>query len=129
VLATAKEFCVAVAYLHSMDVVHGDLKSSNVLLKAAAVTAGDTRGFSAKVRAAAEAAGRAQQMWMGTSPVARQSTLPDAGHPLGASERRGWSSVELHPADELQPYVCCTVEVVLRGESPWRPGCLVLEHT
>lgn len=49
VLATAKEFCVAVAYLHSMDVCHGDLKSSNVLLKAAAATAWDTRGFVAKV--------------------------------------------------------------------------------
>lgn len=50
VLATAKEFCTAVAYLHSMDVVHGDLKSSNVLLKAAAATAWDSRGFVAKVR-------------------------------------------------------------------------------
>eukprot|EP00775_Hariotina_reticulata_P005410 gene5410-5643_t len=49
VLSTAKELCVAVAYLHSMDVVHGDLKSSNVLLKAAATTAADTRGFTAKV--------------------------------------------------------------------------------
>lgn len=49
VLATAKEFCTAVSYLHSMDVVHGDLKSSNVLLKAAAVTAWDSRGFVAKV--------------------------------------------------------------------------------
>lgn len=50
VLATAKEFCTAVSYLHSMDVVHGDLKSSNVLLKAAAATAWDSRGFVAKVR-------------------------------------------------------------------------------
>lgn len=37
------------SYLHSMDVVHGDLKSSNVLLKAAALTSWDTRGFVAKV--------------------------------------------------------------------------------
>jgi serine/threonine protein kinase len=50
VLATAKEFCTAVSYLHFMDVVHGDLKSSNVLLKAAAVTNWDSRGFVAKVR-------------------------------------------------------------------------------
>lgn len=49
VLMTAKEFCTAVAYLHSMDVVHGDLKSSNVLLKAAATTPLDGRGFTAKV--------------------------------------------------------------------------------
>lgn len=49
VLITAKEFCVAVAYLHAMDVVHGDLKSSNVLLKAAATTPLDGRGFQAKV--------------------------------------------------------------------------------
>lgn len=53
VLATAKEFCTAVSYLHSMDVVHGDLKSSNVLLKAAAVTNWDSRGFVAKVCLAA----------------------------------------------------------------------------
>jgi Ser/Thr protein kinase RdoA (MazF antagonist) len=50
VLSTAKELCAALAYLHSMDVVHGDLKSSNVLLKAAATTAWDSRGFVAKVR-------------------------------------------------------------------------------
>ncbi|KAF6253847.1 hypothetical protein COO60DRAFT_383790 [Scenedesmus sp. NREL 46B-D3] len=49
VLCTAKELCAALAYLHSMDVVHGDLKSSNVLLKAAATTAWDSRGFVAKV--------------------------------------------------------------------------------
>jgi tRNA A-37 threonylcarbamoyl transferase component Bud32 len=49
VLSTAKELCAALAYLHSMDVVHGDLKSSNVLLKAAATTAWDSRGFVAKV--------------------------------------------------------------------------------
>jgi tRNA A-37 threonylcarbamoyl transferase component Bud32 len=42
---------MAVAYLHAMDVVHGDLKSSNVLLKAAAPSAWDTRGFVAKVGA------------------------------------------------------------------------------
>lgn len=57
VLATAKEFCVAIAYLHTMDVVHGDLKSSNVLLKAAPLSAWDTRGFVAKVRGAAARAG------------------------------------------------------------------------
>jgi hypothetical protein len=59
VLSTAKELCLAVAYLHSMDVVHGDLKSSNVLLKAAAATAADTRGFTAKVCGAAES----QLLW------------------------------------------------------------------
>lgn len=48
VLATAKEFCAAIAYLHSMDVVHGDLKSTNVLLKSAAKTKYDQRGFTAK---------------------------------------------------------------------------------
>jgi serine/threonine protein kinase len=38
-----------VAYLHSMDVVHGDLKGTNVLLKGSAVTRHDGRGFVAKV--------------------------------------------------------------------------------
>lgn len=71
VLITAKEFCVAVSYLHSMDVVHGDLKSSNVLLKAAAATAVDGRGFVAKVsdlRWRADPCGRrcSSQCWVGS---------------------------------------------------------------
>lgn len=33
IIRTAKEVATAVAYLHAMDVVHGDLKSANVLLK------------------------------------------------------------------------------------------------
>jgi tRNA A-37 threonylcarbamoyl transferase component Bud32 len=49
VLATSKELAAAVAYLHSMDVVHGDLKGTNVLLKGSAVTRHDARGFVAKV--------------------------------------------------------------------------------
>jgi len=49
VLSTAKEVCAAVAYLHSNGVVHGDLKSTNVLLKSAAVTRHDARGFCARV--------------------------------------------------------------------------------
>ncbi len=53
IIATAKEFCAAVAYLHSMGVVHGDLKSTNVLLRSSAITRWDPRGFAAKVRAGA----------------------------------------------------------------------------
>ncbi len=49
ILPTAKEVCAAVAYLHSNGVVHGDLKSTNVLLKSAAVTRHDARGFCARV--------------------------------------------------------------------------------
>ena len=49
ILATAKEVCAAVAYLHDMGVLHGDLKSTNVLLKSSATTRQDARGFIAKV--------------------------------------------------------------------------------
>ncbi|KIZ05372.1 Serine/threonine-protein kinase HT1 [Monoraphidium neglectum] len=49
VLATAKEVCAAVAYLHGCGVVHGDLKATNVLLKGAAATRHDGRGFCARV--------------------------------------------------------------------------------
>jgi serine/threonine protein kinase len=48
-LSTAKELCAAVAFLHASGVVHGDLKSTNVLLKSAAATRHDARGFSARV--------------------------------------------------------------------------------
>ena len=49
VLLTAKEVATALAYLHSMRVVHGDLKSANVMLRGAPLTPTDDRGFEAKV--------------------------------------------------------------------------------
>jgi serine/threonine protein kinase len=47
ILATAKEIAGAMIYLHSVDILHGDLTGSNVLLSC---SNGDARGFSAKVR-------------------------------------------------------------------------------
>ena len=38
------------SYLHSIGLLHSDLKGANVLLKSCAVTASDPRGFLCKVR-------------------------------------------------------------------------------
>ena len=46
IFRTAKEVAGAMAYLHSMDLLHGDLTGSNILLCASDV---DERGFIAKV--------------------------------------------------------------------------------
>ena len=46
IIRTAKEVAGAMAYLHSMDMLHGDLTGSNILLCASDV---DERGFVAKV--------------------------------------------------------------------------------
>ncbi len=37
-------------YLHSIGIMHSDLKAANVLLKSAAVTQDDPRGFICKAR-------------------------------------------------------------------------------
>eukprot|EP00882_Tetradesmus_deserticola_P021070 GHRQ01022792.1.p1 GENE.GHRQ01022792.1~~GHRQ01022792.1.p1 ORF type:complete len:111 (-),score=27.24 GHRQ01022792.1:86-418(-) len=44
--ATAREMAGALSYLHSKNILHGDLTGNNVLLT---VTADDRRGFVAKV--------------------------------------------------------------------------------
>ncbi|WIA08911.1 hypothetical protein OEZ85_008329 [Tetradesmus obliquus] len=46
VVATAREMAGALSYLHSMNILHGDLTGNNVLLT---VTADDKRGFVAKI--------------------------------------------------------------------------------
>lgn len=46
VLETAADIARAMAHLHSMGIVHSDLKARNVLLK---TTGGDARGACAKV--------------------------------------------------------------------------------
>lgn len=48
-LLTALELATALAYLHSVDIMHGDLTGGNVLLHSAPVTPGDSRGFIVKV--------------------------------------------------------------------------------
>ena len=42
-------------YLHSIGIMHSDLKAANVLLKSAAVTQDDPRGFICKVALIAHA--------------------------------------------------------------------------
>ena len=46
VLLTAQEIASALAYLHKLDVLHGDLTGNNILL---ATSHKDTRGFTVKV--------------------------------------------------------------------------------
>lgn len=50
-LATAGEVASAMTYLHSLDILHGDLTGSNILLCSSARPT-DSRGFVAKVRSA-----------------------------------------------------------------------------
>ncbi len=44
---TAREIASGMAYLHGMDILHGDLTAGNILLSSA--DAADARGFTAKV--------------------------------------------------------------------------------
>ena len=44
---TAREIAAGMAYLHGMDILHGDLTAGNILLSSA--DAADARGFTAKV--------------------------------------------------------------------------------
>lgn len=46
ILATAREVASGMAHLHSMNILHGDLTSLNVLLTSSDI---DSRGFIAKV--------------------------------------------------------------------------------
>ncbi|KAA6422720.1 MAG: mixed lineage kinase, partial [Trebouxia sp. A1-2] len=48
-LLTALELANALAYLHSVDVMHGDLTGGNVLLHSSPITPADPRGFIVKV--------------------------------------------------------------------------------
>ena len=52
ILATAREIASGMAHLHSLDILHGDLTSLNVLLASSDL---DNRGFVAKVRPANQA--------------------------------------------------------------------------
>ena len=48
-LSTAYEIASAMQYLHSLDILHGDLTAGNVLLSASSSVSEDPRGFVAKV--------------------------------------------------------------------------------
>lgn len=56
-LLTAQELANAMAYLHGVDIMHGDLTGGNVLLHSATVTPSDPRGFITKVPNACYAPG------------------------------------------------------------------------
>lgn len=64
-LLTALELATALAFLHGMGIMHGDLTGGNVLLQSAPVTPTDPRGFIVKV----------QLLQLGLSPAV---TRPDA---------------------------------------------------
>lgn len=49
-LLTALELAKALAYLHRLDILHGDLTGGNVMLTSAPTTANDPRGFTVKVQ-------------------------------------------------------------------------------
>jgi serine/threonine protein kinase len=49
-LLTALELAKALAYLHRLDIMHGDLTGGNVMLHSAPVTKQDPRGFTVKVQ-------------------------------------------------------------------------------
>lgn len=87
IVATATEIAAAMAYLHSIDVLHGDLTGGNVLLSLSTPSgsAGGSVGGSAAAAAAASAAS------------ASASSPPPAGAPAGpasaaAPDLRGWTA-------------------------------------
>lgn len=49
ILSTAYEVASAITYLHSLNILHGDLTAGNVLLTSSTAISGDPRGFVAKV--------------------------------------------------------------------------------
>ena len=48
-LSTAYEIALAMRYLHSLNILHGDLTGNNVLLTSPTSVSPDPRGFVAKV--------------------------------------------------------------------------------
>lgn len=53
ILLCLVDIAAGMSYLHSIGLLHSDLKGGNVLLKSSAPTTGDPRGFVCKVQSAA----------------------------------------------------------------------------
>lgn len=49
IISTAYEIAAAMRYLHSNNILHGDLTAGNVLLASQKATKADPRGYCAKV--------------------------------------------------------------------------------
>ncbi len=48
-LMCAIDIAAGMSYLHSINLLHGDLKTANVLLKSCPLSDGNPRGFTCKV--------------------------------------------------------------------------------
>ncbi|BDA51599.1 probable Ephrin type-A receptor 5 at C-terminar half [Coccomyxa sp. Obi] len=85
ILLCAMDVAAGMRYLHSVDVVHADLKPANVLLKSVRRTPGDPRGFACKIadfgmaRLISADGSHASTDEMGSLPYLAPETLQQGG--------------------------------------------------